>query len=80
MSSSASPSARAKNPLTVSGKRRPGLRRLVRENGLSLVLFALFLASLLGQLVTGLAACNEERAAHGLGVSTAQEIGGAAPE
>lgn len=73
MSSSASPSARAKTPLPVSGQRRPGLRRVVRENGLSLVLFALFLASLLGQLLTGLAACNEERAAHGLGALAAAD-------
>ncbi len=73
MSSSASPSARAKTPLPVSGQRRPGLRRLVRENGLSLVLFALFLASLLGQFMTGLAACNEERAAHGLGTLAAAD-------
>ena len=42
-------------------------RRFVRENGLSLVLLALFLASLLGQFLTGLAARNEERAMHGLG-------------
>jgi hypothetical protein len=46
---------------------------LVRENGLSLVLFALFLASLLGQFMTGLAACNEERAAHGLGTLAAAD-------
>ena len=52
---------------------RPGLRRLLRENGLSLVLLALFLASLLGQFLAGLAACNEERAAHGLAALAAAD-------
>jgi hypothetical protein len=46
---------------------------LLRENGLSLVLLALFLASLLGQFLTGLASCNEERATHGLRALAATE-------
>src|SRR5215217_2106696 len=72
MNSSASAPARAKAPQPSSG-RRPGLRRLLRENGLSLVLLALFLASLLGQFLAGLAACNEERAAHGLAALAAAD-------
>jgi hypothetical protein len=44
--------------------------RFVRENSLSLVLLALFLASLLGQFLTGLAARNEERAMHHLAALT----------
>ena len=47
MSSPASAPARAKTPLPASERRRPWLRRLLRENGLSLVLLALFVASLL---------------------------------
>jgi hypothetical protein len=73
MSCSASAPARAKAPPSLSSGRRPGLRRLLRENGLSLVLLALFLASLLGQFLAGLAACNEERAAHGLAALAAAD-------
>jgi len=74
MSSSASAPARAKAPPPLSsGRRRGGLRRLLRENGLSLALLALFLASLLGQFLAGLAACNEERAAHGLAALAAAD-------
>jgi hypothetical protein len=52
----------------VPHRRRFG--RFVRDNSLSLVLLALFLASLLGQFVTGLAARNEERAMHHLAALT----------
>jgi hypothetical protein len=73
MSSPASAPARAKTPLSVFERRRPGLRRLLRENGLSLVLLTLFVASLLGQFLTGLAASNEERATHGFAALTAAD-------
>ena len=76
MSSSASPplGAEARPPRTVHGR---GLRRFVRDNGLSLVLLGLFLASLAGQFLTGLAARNEDRAMHGLGaLSAAAYLGG----
>jgi hypothetical protein len=39
--------------------------RVLRENGLSLLLFALFLATLLGQSVAGLGDYNREQADHG---------------
>jgi hypothetical protein len=76
MNSFASPplGAEARPPRAARGK---GLRRFVHENGLSLVLLALFLTSLLGQFLTGLAAANEERAMHGLGpLSAAAYLGG----
>jgi hypothetical protein len=43
------------------------VRRLLRENGLSLVLFGFFLLSVLGQVSFGLAAYNSERFERGLG-------------
>src|SRR3712207_2430934 len=74
MSSSASAPAQAEAaPQPSSGRRPGGLRRLLRENGLSLALLALFLASLLGQFLAGLAACNEELAAHGLAALAAAD-------
>ncbi|HEX5830135.1 MAG TPA: DUF6766 family protein, partial [Gemmatimonadaceae bacterium] len=39
--------------------------RFARENGLSLVAIALFLLSLVGQMLTGQATSNEERRQHG---------------
>jgi Domain of unknown function (DUF6766) len=41
------------------------MRRILRENGLSLAMFTLFLLTLLGLIVSGHAAENEERADHG---------------
>ena len=73
MSSPATGPARAKTPPPACEGRRPSLRRLLRENGLSLVLLALFVASLLGQFLTGLAASNEERATHGFAALTAAD-------
>src|SRR5215210_6240943 len=70
MRSSASPPVGAEAPRGHASRGR-SLRRFVRENALSLVLLALFLASLLGQFLTGLAASNEERAMHGRGTLTA---------
>jgi hypothetical protein len=40
------------------------MKRLLRDNGLSLALFALFFASLVGQSVTGWRQYNEERSDH----------------
>jgi hypothetical protein len=41
------------------------MRRFLRENGLSVVLFALFLGSLAGQSLTGLRSYNHEQEEHG---------------
>jgi Domain of unknown function (DUF6766) len=49
-----------------------GVKRFLHENGLTLVLLAIFLASLVGQTVTGHRADSEERREHGL---AAQSIG-----
>jgi hypothetical protein len=44
-----------------------GLARVLKENGLSLALLGLFLASLLGHSVVGLHEYNEQQRAHGRG-------------
>jgi hypothetical protein len=44
-----------------------GLARVLKENGLSLALFGLFLASLLGHSVVGLREYNEQQREHGRG-------------
>ncbi|MEJ7728355.1 MAG: DUF6766 family protein [Polyangiaceae bacterium] len=44
---------------------RTGLRRLLYENGLSLVVGVLFLASLVGHILSGRAVYNEEQRTHG---------------
>jgi hypothetical protein len=76
MSSSTAPPAEAGRPAAAREPDR-GLRRFVRENGLSLVLLGLFLASIVGQFLTGLAASNEERAIHGReALSAAAYLGG----
>jgi len=41
------------------------VRRFLRENGLTLVVLALFLLFMAGQVVTGVSQFNEERRAHG---------------
>ncbi|HKR01742.1 MAG TPA: DUF6766 family protein [Pyrinomonadaceae bacterium] len=41
------------------------MRRILRENGLSIVLFLLFIFSLVGQAVTGLHNYNEDQQEHG---------------
>jgi hypothetical protein len=48
-----------------AGRGRSPLARLLRDNGLTLVLAAIFLAALAGQLLTGWASHNEELARHG---------------
>jgi hypothetical protein len=42
------------------------IRRIFRENGLSIALFSLFILSLAGQSVAGYFSSNEERSQHGL--------------
>jgi len=42
------------------------IRRFIRENGLSLALFGIFLLSIVGQAWTGLVEYNEQRVEHGL--------------
>lgn len=44
------------------------MRKFFRNNGLSIVLFALFLFSLLGQYITGYHEYNEEQKQHGQSV------------
>jgi hypothetical protein len=52
------------------------LRRLCRDNGLSLVLFGLFTAFAIGQIMTGVHAYNHELAEHGrAAVSLGQYLG-----
>lgn len=41
------------------------MRRILRENGLSLVLFGLFLLFLAGQIIVGRASYNQDRDVHG---------------
>lgn len=45
--------------------RRAGMRRILRENGLSIVLLTLFLVFLGGQSVAGLLEYNQDQLAHG---------------
>ena len=45
--------------------KRTGLRRILYENGLSLVMALLFLGSLVGHALTGLATHNDEQREHG---------------
>ena len=50
---------------TLTLRRRSGLRRFLFENGLTLAATALFLVSFVGQVATGHAVYNDERAGHG---------------
>ena len=50
---------------TAALQRRTGVRRFLFENGLGLVALALFVLSFVGQIATGQAHYNEERADHG---------------
>jgi hypothetical protein len=51
------------------------MRRIFYENGLSIVLFALFALTLFGQSVTGLAEYNQDQREHGqAGVGYAEHL------
>ena len=41
------------------------MRRLLRENGLSIAAFSIFFVCLVGQFVTGLASYNDDQREHG---------------
>jgi len=48
-----------------SARQQNALRRILRENGLSIVLFGIFLASLVGQTLTGRVEYNQQQQEHG---------------